>query len=135
MGFKILPSKRINLKIILENWEEILRFIATIKLRETPASQLFRRLSSYSRQHPLYAALKEYGKIIKTLFLLKYIDDLELRQAIEKQLNKQESSNKFGKAVLHGSNREFLQGTKMHLFGALFQKAKINTLRPIRYIM
>ena len=112
MGFKILPSKRINLKLILENWEEILRFIATIKLRETTASQLFRRLSSYSRQHPLYAALKEYGKIIKTLFLLKYIDDLELRQAIEKQLNKQESSNKFGKAVFHGNNREFRQGTK-----------------------
>lgn len=112
MGFKILPSKRINLKLILENWEEILRFIATINLRETTASQLFRRLSSYSRQHPLYAALKEYGKIIKTLFLLKYIDDLELRQAIEKQLNKQESSNKFGKAVFHGNNREFRQGTK-----------------------
>lgn len=111
-GYDILPSKRINLGLILDNWDDILRFIATIKLRETPASQLFRRLSSYSRQHPLYAALKEYGKIIKTMFLLKYIDDLELRQAIEKQLNKQENSNKFGKAVFHGNNREFRQGTK-----------------------
>ena len=111
-GFKILPSKKINLDLILENWDDILRFIATIKLRETQASQLFRRLNSYSRQHPLYAALKEYGKIFKTLFLLKYIDDLELRQAIEKQLNKQESSNKFGKAVFHGNDREFRQGTK-----------------------
>ena len=60
----------------------------------------------------MYAALKEFGKLIKTLFLLKYIDDLELRQVIEKQLNKQESSNKFGKAVFHGNNREFQQGTK-----------------------
>lgn len=111
-GFSILPSQKINLNILLENWDEILRFIATIKLRETAASQLFRRLNSYSRQHPLYATLKEFGKIIKTLFLLKYIDDLELRQAIEKQLNKQESSNKFGKAVFHGNNREFQQGTK-----------------------
>ena len=111
-GFPILPSQKINLNILLENWDEILRFIATIKLRETAASQLFRRLNSYSRQHPLYAALKEFGKLIKTLFLLKYIDDLELRQTIEKQLNKQESSNKFGKAVFHGNNREFQQGTK-----------------------
>jgi TnpA family transposase len=111
-GFKILPSKKINLDLILENWDDILMFIATIKLRETQASQLFRRLNSYSRQHPLYAALKEYGKIFKTLFLLKYIDDLELRQAIEKQLNKQESSNKFGKAVFHGNDREFRRGTK-----------------------
>ena len=111
-GFNILPSQKINQKILLENWNEVLRFIATIKLRETAASQLFRRLNSYSRQHPLYAALKEFGKLAKTLFLLKYIDDLELRQSIEKQLNKQESSNKFGKAVFHGNNREFQQGTK-----------------------
>jgi len=40
------------------------------------------------------------------------VDSLELRQAIEKQLNKQENSNKFGKAVFHGNNREFRQGTK-----------------------
>lgn len=76
------------------------------------ASQLFRRLSSYSIQHPLYRALKEFGRIIKTLFLLRYIDDLELRQSIEKQLNKLESSNKFAKAVFYGNNQEFQQSLK-----------------------
>src|SRR6266567_4336313 len=74
-------------KIIEEQWDQILRFIATIKLKETTASQLFRRLSSYSKQHPLYRALKAFGQIIKTIFLLKYIDDVTLRQVIEKQLN------------------------------------------------
>jgi TnpA family transposase len=112
LGYKILPSGKINIKIIHDNWDDILRFIATIKLRETSASQLFRRLSSYTRQHRLFKALKEFGKIIKTLFLLKYIDDIELRQAIEKQLNKQENSNKLGKAVFHGNNQEFQQSTK-----------------------
>jgi len=112
LGYTILPSEGINSTLISENWDDVLRFIATIKLRETTASQLFRRLSSYSRQHRLYKALKEFGKITKTLFLLKYIDDVGLRQAIEKQLNKQESSNKFGKAVFHGNNQEFQQSTK-----------------------
>jgi TnpA family transposase len=59
-------------------------------------------LIAYSKQHPLYRALKELGKIPKTLFILKYIDDLEFRQAIEKQLNKVEGSNKFSKAVSFG---------------------------------
>ena len=112
LGYQILPSEKINNRLIAENWDEILRFIATIKLRHTSASQLFRRLSSYSRQHPLYKALKEFGKIMKTLFLLKYIDRLELRQAVKKQLNKIESTNKFGKAVFHGNNQEFRQATK-----------------------
>ena len=112
LHYPILPDGRINTRIIAENWDNILRFVATIKLKETTASQLFKRLSSYSQQYPLYRALKEFGKIPKTLFLLKYIDDLELRQAIEKQLNKLESSNKFADAVFYGNNQEFQQGTK-----------------------
>ncbi len=45
-------------------------------------------------------------------FLLRYIDDVVLRQMIEKQLNKLESSNKFGKAVFYGNNQEFQLATK-----------------------
>ncbi|MCP3874437.1 MAG: transposase, partial [Desulfobacteraceae bacterium] len=112
LGYKVLPKKRINTKIIQEQWDYILQLITTIKLKETTASQLFKRLSSYSRQHPLYQGLKQFGRIIKTIFLLKYIDDLELRQMIEKQLNKLESSNKFGKAVFYGNNQEFQLSTK-----------------------
>ena len=112
MGFPILPNDTSNTKIIAEQWDQILRFIATIKLKETTASQLFRRLSSYSKQHPLYRALKASGQIIKSIFLLKYIDDVTLRQVIEKQLNKLESANKFLKAVFYGNNQEFSQETK-----------------------
>jgi TnpA family transposase len=112
LGYHVLPTETINLKLISDQWDQILRFITTIKLKENTASQLFRRLSSYSKQHPLYRALKQFGRIIKTLFLLRYIDDVELRQMIEKQLNKLESSNKFGKAVFHGNNQEFQLSTK-----------------------
>lgn len=112
IGYPILPIGKINTKLITEHWDDILRLVATVRLKESSASQLFRRLSSYSKQHPLYRALKEFGRIIKTLFLLQYIDDVELRQAIEKQLNKLESSNKFAKAVFYGNNQEFQQSTK-----------------------
>ncbi len=109
-GFRILPTKYINFELIREHWDAILRFVATIKLKHATASQLFRRLNSYSNQHPLYAALKEYGRIHKSDFILRYIDDLDFRQAIEKQLNKGENSNKFSNAVTVGNNQEFLHG-------------------------
>ncbi|NRA86466.1 MAG: Tn3 family transposase [Rhizobiales bacterium] len=112
LGYKILPKKYINRELIKSHWDDILRFMATIKLKETSASQLFKRLNSYSKQHSLYRALKEFGKIIKSIFILKYIDNLELRQAIEKQLNKVESSNKFSRAISFGNNQEFKQDTK-----------------------
>ena len=74
-------------------------------------SQLFKRLNSYSKQHPLYAALKELGHVIRTAYILEFIDDVELRQAIELQLGKIENSNKFNKAVCVGEE-DFQQSTK-----------------------
>ena len=110
LGYRVLPDGKINTDP--EQWDDILRFAATIILKEVTASQLFRRLSSYSRQHPLYKALKQFGRIIKSIFLLRYINDVELRQAIEKQLNKVESVNKFSGAVFNANNQEFPQSTK-----------------------
>jgi TnpA family transposase len=110
--FILLPTRRIREDIIENHWDDILRFIATIQLKITSASKLFRRLNSYSKQHSLYQALKEFGKIPKSLFILKYYDDCPFRQSIEAQLNKVESSNKFSKAVSFGHNDEFIQSEK-----------------------
>src|SRR4029434_2781443 len=81
-GYKILPDAYIKRELLADKGDEILRFIATIKLKEATTSQLFKRLNSYSRQHPLYHALKEFGKIPKSDFLLRYIDILELRLTV-----------------------------------------------------
>jgi hypothetical protein len=51
--------------------------------------------------------------VIKTRFILGYLDDVAFRQAIEKQLNKGESSNKFSRAISFGNNQEFLYGEKV----------------------
>jgi len=65
-----------------------------------------------SKQHALYRALKTFGRIVKSIFILRYIDDLELRQVIEKQLNKIENSHQFSRAVSIGNPREFTQAEK-----------------------
>ncbi len=111
-GYTLLPVKQINTQIIEEQWEQILRLVITIKERRVSASQLLKRLTSYSRKHKLYQALREFGRIIKTRFLLTYIDDVSLRQQIEKQLNKVENANKFSKAVFFGNSGEYFYATK-----------------------
>jgi TnpA family transposase len=111
-GYVLLPDRAIRAAVIEDQWDEVLRFIATIRLKVTTASQLFKRLNAYSQRHPLYQALKEFGRVPKTLFILKYRDDLEFRQAIQKQLNKGEASNKFSKAISFGHNHEFIQSEK-----------------------
>jgi TnpA family transposase len=111
-GYKVLPSRTIDLKLVEKDWDDILRFMTTLKLKHTTASQLFKRLSSYAKDHPLYKAIKEFGRIIKSIYVLTYFDDVELRQRIEKQLNKVELSNKFSKAILFSNNQEFKQWGK-----------------------
>ena len=108
----IRPDKTINEDAIRDNWDDLLRLVATIKLKENTASDIFRRLNSYSRQHALYQTLKAFGQIIKSLFILRYVDDLALRQAIEKQLNKVELANRFTRAVAVGNPREYTQTEK-----------------------
>ena len=82
--------------------DELLRLVATMRLKENTASDIFRLLNSYSRQHALYQTLKAFGQIIKSLLILRYVNEL----AIEKQLNKVELANRFTRAVAIGNPRE-----------------------------
>ena len=97
-GYLIRPTSNIQWSKIEPYWNDILRLVITILSGKASASQIFRRLNSYSK-NPLYTALKEFGRIAKTNFVLEYIDNLEFRQRIQKQLNLGEQANSFFKAV------------------------------------
>jgi TnpA family transposase len=113
-GYRIIPdnSHYIDENLLLDQWDNILRLLVSLKTKEVTASVLLKRLSSYAKNHPLYKALKELGRIHKSIFILKYFNDLELRQRIEKQLNKGELWHKFAKEVFFGNNQEFKVGSK-----------------------
>ena len=85
--WKIKPTGYCDEESIIQFWDDILRFIATIKLKETTASDIFRRLNSYSKQHGLYHALKAFGQILKSIFILRVIDEPVLRMSLEKVLS------------------------------------------------
>src|SRR3954452_16445520 len=57
----IKPEQYVDQDSIITAWDDVLRLVATIKLKESTASDIFRRLNSYSRQHNLYTALKAFG--------------------------------------------------------------------------
>ena len=110
-GYQVLPAGYINVDLIAENWDAILRLVASVQLKHCTASQIFKRLNSYSRQHPVYQALKEYGKISKAIYLLRFIDTVELRQAIQKQLNVIELADRFSSAVSVANGGEMIFST------------------------
>ena len=104
-GWMISSTKYVNERVVRASWDDLLRLVATIKLKEATASEIFRRLNSYSRQRSLYKAMKAFGQIIKSLFILRHVDEVELRQAIKRQVNKAELANSFTRAIAVGNPR------------------------------
>ena len=63
------------------------------------ASLMLRKLSSYPRQNGLAVALRELGRIERTLFILDWLQSVELRRRVHAGLNKGEVRNALARAV------------------------------------
>ncbi len=60
---------------------------------------MLRKLGAYPRQNGLALALRELGRLERSLFTLQYLKDIELRLRIDAGLNKGEARNALGRAV------------------------------------
>ncbi len=58
-----LLTRRINIALITEYWDEMLRLAASLKYGHVTASLIVGKLSRVDRQNTLAAALKEYGQV------------------------------------------------------------------------
>jgi TnpA family transposase len=89
----------IDPRVVAENWDEILRLAASIKAGTVAPSAILRRLAAYPRQNALAKALKEIGRLERTLFTLDWISDPALRRRTSAGLNKGEARNALARAV------------------------------------
>ena len=92
----------IDWNLIETHLHDMLRVAVSIKTGKISASTILRRLGNYSRKNKLYFAFKELGRVIRTLFLLRYIDDMEVRKTIQAATNKSEEFNNFTKWAFFG---------------------------------
>jgi TnpA family transposase len=76
---------------ILRHWDDLLRLAGSLKLGWVTASLFISKLQAYPRQNVLARALQEYGRLLKTLFILRYLESKDYRRGINAQLNKGES--------------------------------------------
>jgi TnpA family transposase len=87
----LLKGNNINQSLILERWDDILRVAGSLKLGWVTASLFVGKLQSFPQQNNLLRAVQEYGKLIKTIFILRYLNREEYRRSIHSQLNKGEA--------------------------------------------
>ena len=94
-----LLGGKINVKLIEDSWDEILRLASSIRTGTVTASLMLRKLASYPRQNRLALALRELGRIERTLFTLEWLQSPELRRRATVGLNKGEAKHTLKRAV------------------------------------
>lgn len=92
---ELFTDKSINWELIETHYHDMLRVVMSIQKGKVKASTILRRLCSKSRKNKLYYAFRELGRVIRTIFLLNYIDDPELRATIQAATCKSEEFNDF----------------------------------------
>jgi TnpA family transposase len=66
---------RINIELILEQWDQLVRLAASLKGRLTPAHVVTQRLVNANASDRLAGALSQLGRLMKTLHILRYMSD------------------------------------------------------------
>ena len=89
----------LDLKRLEQDWDAMLRLGTSIKQGTVTSSLMLRKLASYPRQNGLALALRELGRIERTLFILEWLQNPELRRRVQVGLNKGEARNALARAV------------------------------------
>jgi len=75
-----LIGGKVRENLIAQNWPDILRAVATMAAGIMPPSQLLKKFASYPRQHELAIALREIGRIERTLFIIEWLLDTDMQR-------------------------------------------------------
>ena len=106
-----IKIKKVNEKIIVENYQEILRLVESIRCEKVKASLILQKISSYARDNSVAKGLKEIGRLIKTKYLLEYFSDKQLRKEVQQILNKGEAINALGRIIYFGKSGRLNEST------------------------
>ncbi len=106
------------------HYHDMLRVVMSVHAGRVKASTILRRMGSKTRKNKLYYAFRELGRVVRSMFLLNYIDDMDLRKTIHAGTCKSEEFNqfiswvRFGDGGMVGDNLRFNQ-QKIIKFGHL----------------
>jgi TnpA family transposase len=93
---------------ILEHWDDVLRLVGSLKRGWVTASLFIQKLQAYPRKHLLLKVLQEYGKLVKTRFILKWYADEAYRRRVRIQLNKGEALHGL-RTYIHMANKGYIR--------------------------
>jgi len=123
-----LIGGKIRERLIIDNWPDILRAVATMAAGVMPPSQLLKKFASYPRQHELALALREIGRVERTLFIIEWLLDTDMQRRAQIGLNKGAAHHALKNALRIGRQGEIRDRTSE---GQHYRMAGLNLLAAI----
>ncbi len=114
--------------LIVANWPDIFRCAATMTAGKIRPSQLLRKLASYPRQNNLAVALREVGRIERTLFIIEWIRIRTCSGVLRSVLTKGEAHHALKNALRIGRQGEIRDRTTE---GQHYRIAGLNLLTAV----
>jgi len=106
----VLLNKTINMELIAEQWDQMVRVVASLKNKLSPAHEVVRRLAKDSPSDKLTKAFTQLGRLVKTEYILRYITDEDLRNKVQRQLNKGEHRHALSRWIFFANQGKFQVG-------------------------
>ena len=103
-------SDKLNVNLIRDIWDEIVRLMASIRSGKVRASLILNKLAA-NRRNRLFQGLQEFGRLIKTAYLAEYLRSEDLRRRVLLGLNKGESLNSLARKLFYGGQGEMRDRT------------------------
>ena len=100
---ELFDNNAINWDLLETHWQDLMQVVISIKEGKISSSTLLRKLTNDSKKNKLFKAFRELGNVIRTIFLLDYISDVQLRDSITETTNKVESFNAISDWCMFGS--------------------------------
>jgi TnpA family transposase len=97
--YLIKPKKFINEELIISEWDNIQRFVASLLTGPSSSSVTISKVSSNNYTSRTKKAFNQYNHIVRSIHILKCIDNPQYRHAIMKALNRGESYNSLYRAI------------------------------------
>ena len=110
-AIKELVTAKANISRIESQWPDIIRLVASITTHRIVPSDILRQLASFPRQNELAIALREIGRVERTIFILDWISSPEMQRRSQMGLNKGEAHHSLKRALNFNSRGEITDRT------------------------
>jgi TnpA family transposase len=97
------PRRKLNPELIVEEWDNIQRIMVSLALKTTTQNIIVRKLSAFALRNKTRRALWEYDHILRSLYLLDYMDSASLRRNVQRALNRGENYHQLRRAVSYAN--------------------------------